>query len=47
MHAEDDDGKNQWDVLLDPYAAAFGIIPVVPAEAIASGDGAAVPDAPA
>jgi uncharacterized protein len=35
MHARDDDGKSQWAVLLDPAGAAFGIIPVVPAEAIA------------
>jgi len=34
MHAEDDDGKSQWAVLLDPNGAAFGIIPVVSAEAI-------------
>ncbi|MCA8974366.1 MAG: VOC family protein [Planctomycetes bacterium] len=32
MH--DDSGKNQWAALLDPNGAAFGIIPVVPAEAI-------------
>jgi predicted enzyme related to lactoylglutathione lyase len=47
MHAKDDDGKSQWAVLLDPNGAAFGIIPVVPAEAIPSGDGAALPDAAA
>jgi predicted enzyme related to lactoylglutathione lyase len=41
MHARDDDGKSQWAVLLDPNAAAFGIMPVVPAEAIPSSDGAA------
>jgi hypothetical protein len=34
MHAKDDDGTSQWTVLLDPNGAAFGIIPVVPAEAI-------------
>jgi predicted enzyme related to lactoylglutathione lyase len=34
MHGRDDDGKSQWAVLLDPNGAAFGIIPVVPAEAI-------------
>ena len=34
MHARGDDGKSQWAVLLDPNGAAFGIIPVVPAEAI-------------
>jgi predicted enzyme related to lactoylglutathione lyase len=44
MHAKDDDGKSQWAVLLDPNAAAFGIIPVVPAKAIPSRDGAALPD---
>ncbi|WP_416140447.1 VOC family protein [Halomonas sp. HK25] len=47
MHAKGDDGQSQWAVLLDPNAAAFGIIPVVPAEAIASGAGAAVPGAAA
>jgi uncharacterized protein len=45
MHAKDDEGKSQWAVLLDPNAAAFGIIPATPAEAIPSGDGAALPDA--
>jgi uncharacterized protein len=43
MHAEGDDGKGQWAVLLDRNGAAFGIIPVVPAEALPSGDGAAWP----
>jgi predicted enzyme related to lactoylglutathione lyase len=47
MHAKDDDGKSEWAVLLDPNGAAFGIIPVVPAEAIPSRDGAALPDAAA
>ena len=47
MHARDDDGKSQWAVLLDPDAAAFGIIPVVPSEAIPSSDGAASLDAAA
>jgi len=48
MHAKDDDGTSQWAVLLDPNGAAFGIIPVVSAEAIpptedvASRDAAAV-----
>ena len=41
MHAKDDDGKSQWAVLLDPNGAAFGIIPVVSAEAIPPTDGAA------
>ncbi len=34
MHNKDDKEINQWAVLLDPNEAAFGIIPVVPAEAI-------------
>jgi len=34
MHNKDDDGISQWAVLLDPNEAAFGLIPVVPAEAI-------------
>jgi hypothetical protein len=34
MHVEDDDGASQWAVLLDPNGAAFGIVPVVTAEAI-------------
>jgi len=41
MHGKDDDGKSQWAVLLDPNGAAFGIIPVVPAEAVPPTDGAA------
>ena len=41
MHARDDDGTSQWAVLLDPNGAAFGMIPIVPAEAIPPGDGAA------
>ncbi len=44
-HEKDDDGNSLWAVIRDPNGAAFGIIPVVPAEAIAAGDGAAVPDA--
>ena len=47
MHAKDDDGKSQWAVLLDPNGAAFGIIPIVPAEAIPPGGGALSPDAAA
>lgn len=47
MHAKDDDGKSQWAVLLDPNGAAFGIIPVVPAEAIPPLDGAAAGNAAA
>jgi uncharacterized protein len=41
MHAPDDDGRSQWAVLLDPDGAAFGIVPVVPAQAVARGDGPA------
>ncbi len=33
MHGKDDEGRSQWAVLLDPGGAAFGIVPVVPAEA--------------
>jgi predicted enzyme related to lactoylglutathione lyase len=39
MHAKDDGGKSQWAVLLDPNGAAFGIIPVVSAEAFPSTEG--------
>ncbi len=39
------DDKSQWAVLLDPNGAAFGIIPIVPAEAISSSDGSPRPDA--
>ena len=46
MDARDDDGRSQWAVLLDPNGAAFGIIPVVPAEALPPGDGAASAAAP-
>jgi uncharacterized protein len=41
MHAKDDDGNSQWAVLLDPEGAAFGLIPVIPAEAIPQNDDAA------
>lgn len=34
MHGRDDEGTSQWAVLLDPNGAAFGIIPVVSAEAL-------------
>ncbi|GIV82374.1 MAG: hypothetical protein KatS3mg051_1728 [Anaerolineae bacterium] len=34
MHARDNDGASQWAVLLEPNGAAFGIIPVIPAEMI-------------
>ncbi|MDF1799963.1 MAG: VOC family protein [Planctomycetota bacterium] len=41
MHGKDDAGASLWAVLLDPNGAAFGIIPVVPAEALPQVDGAA------
>jgi predicted enzyme related to lactoylglutathione lyase len=41
MRAGEGDGRAQWAVLLDPNAAAFGIVPVIPAEAIPSSGGAA------
>lgn len=34
MHGKGEDGASQWAVLTDPNGAAFGIIPVVPPEAI-------------
>ncbi len=40
MHGRDDDGKSQWAVLLDANGAAFGIIPVVSADAIPPTGGA-------
>jgi predicted enzyme related to lactoylglutathione lyase len=33
MHGKQDDGSSQWAVLLDPNGAAFGTIPMAPAEA--------------
>jgi predicted enzyme related to lactoylglutathione lyase len=41
MHGKDGDGNSQWAVLLDPNRAAFGIIPVVPAEAVSPAEGVA------
>jgi predicted enzyme related to lactoylglutathione lyase len=41
MYGKDDEGNAQWAVLLDPNGAAFGLIPVVPADAIPPVDGAA------
>ena len=38
------DGKSEWAVLLDPNGAAFGIVPIVPEEAIPACDSAALPD---
>jgi uncharacterized protein len=46
MHAKDGAGS-QWAVLLDPDGAAFGIIPIVAADAIPQNAGAASSDAPA
>ena len=34
MHGKDEEGNSQWAVLLDTNGAAFGIMPVVPAEAL-------------
>ena len=39
MHGKADDGRSQWAVLIDPNGAAFGITPVVAAEAIPTVDG--------
>lgn len=46
MHGKDDEGASQWAVLLDPNGAAFGLIPVVPAEAMPPTEDAAFDDAP-
>jgi predicted enzyme related to lactoylglutathione lyase len=45
LHAKAADGKSQWAVLLDPNGAAFGIIPIVPEEAIRPPDDADPADA--
>ena len=45
LHGKDDDGKSQWAVLLDPNGAAFGIIPVVSAEAFPPTEGVESRDA--
>lgn len=34
LHGRNDEGNSEWAVLLDPNGAAFGIIPVVPADAL-------------
>jgi uncharacterized protein len=47
MHGKDDEGRSQWAVLRDPNGAAFGIIPVVSAEAIPPTEDAASRDAAA
>jgi uncharacterized protein len=36
MHSCDDDGSSQWAVLSDANGAAFGVIPVVPPQAVPS-----------
>jgi predicted enzyme related to lactoylglutathione lyase len=38
MHHKDNNGKSQWAVLQDPSGAAFGIMPVVPAELMPTGE---------
>jgi predicted enzyme related to lactoylglutathione lyase len=40
MHGKDEEGNSQWAVLGDPNGAAFGIIPLIPAEAVAQMTGA-------
>lgn len=40
MHGKDEAGASQWAVLVDPNGAAFGVIPVPPADAPTSSDGA-------
>lgn len=47
MHGKDGAGTSQWAVLLDPNGAAFGIVPVVSAEAIPPTGGVASRDAAA
>ena len=47
MHGKDDEGRSQWAVLLDPNGAAFGIIPVVSAEAMPQPEDVASRDAAA
>jgi len=47
MHGKDDDGRSQWAVLLDPDGAAFGIMPVVSAEAFPPTEGDSSRDASA
>ena len=40
MHGKDDEQNSQWAVLLDPNGAAFGIIPLVPADVARGADDA-------
>ncbi|CAN5675277.1 VOC family protein [soil metagenome] len=44
MHYRDDAGESQWAVLLDPSGAAFGLIPVVPADAMPPAAGSTTGD---
>ncbi|MEO1083445.1 MAG: VOC family protein [Acidobacteriota bacterium] len=46
MHGKNSDGESLWAGLADPGGAGFGIIPVVPPEAITPPDGGAPADAP-
>jgi uncharacterized protein len=45
MHGRDDEGASQWAVVLDPHGAAFGLIPVIPDEAMPRDAAPAAPDA--
>ena len=45
MHQKDDRGHSQWAVLLDPNGAAFGVIPVVPSQAMPPSGGGSWSDA--
>ena len=47
LHGKDEDGKSQGAVLLDPNGAAFGIIPVISAEAMPPTEGASPRDSAA
>lgn len=47
MHGKDNAGKSRWAVLLDPNAAAFGIVPVVSQEELSASYGSASRDASA
>ena len=43
MHDRDDEGASRWAVLRDPNGAAFGVVPVVPPEAVSATPDAAAP----
>lgn len=43
MHGKSEDGTSQWAVLVDPVGAAFGIIPLLPADAVPAIDAAQEP----